>query len=94
MGSSDFNVLAVARMQIFNIPVHCPRIRVACKFYPSKCITDGMCASISCTDTGHSAVLRLAYRFESEKLLNTANQVDLFLNTVVKTDIPKIVRFL
>jgi hypothetical protein len=30
---------------------------------------------ISFTDTGNSAPLSLAYRFESEKLLNPANQV-------------------
>jgi hypothetical protein len=33
-------------------------------------------ADITFTDTGQSAPLRLAFRFESEKLLNPANQVD------------------
>jgi hypothetical protein len=41
------------------------------------------------TVTGHSAPLRLAYRFASEKLLNHANQVDPFY--IAKHDISKIV---
>jgi hypothetical protein len=48
---------------------------------------DGKCTDINFTDTGHSAHLRHAYRFESEKLINPANQVDTF--NIVKTDISK-----
>jgi hypothetical protein len=40
--------------------------------------TDGKRVDISFADTGHSAQLRHAYIFESEKLLNSANQVDTF----------------
>jgi hypothetical protein len=49
-------------------------------------------ANISFADTGHGAQLRLGYRFESEKLLNLANQADPFY--IVKTDTSKIVAFL
>jgi hypothetical protein len=45
----------------------------------------------SFTDTGHSALLRHTYRYESEKLPKSANQVDPFY--MVKTDISKIVVF-
>jgi hypothetical protein len=40
---------------------------------------------ISFTATGHYALLRLAYRFESKELLNTENQLDPFYRD--KTDI-------
>jgi hypothetical protein len=40
---------------------------------------------------GHSAQLRLAYRFASEKLPSPSNQVDPFY--IVKSDISKIVAF-
>jgi hypothetical protein len=50
---------------------------------------DGKCADISYADTG-SSTTAYAYRFESENLLNPANQVD-SLYTVVNTDISKIV---
>jgi hypothetical protein len=47
---------------------------------------------ISCTDTGHSAILPLAYGFESEKVLNPANKVDPFY--IEKINISQIVPFL
>jgi hypothetical protein len=48
-------------------------------------------AGISFTLTGHSALLRLANRFASEKLPSTTNQVAPFY--MVKTDTLKIVAF-
>jgi hypothetical protein len=45
---------------------------------------------ISFAHTGHSALLRLVYRFESEKFLIPANQVCPFC--LVKTNISKISR--
>jgi hypothetical protein len=47
--------------------------------YPSNWATDGRYADISFADTRRSAQLRHAYRFESEKLLNPANQREPFL---------------
>jgi hypothetical protein len=53
-------------------------------------------ADISLTYTGHSAPLRLAYRFESEKLLDPAYQVDPIytVHCTAKTDLSKIVAVL
>jgi hypothetical protein len=52
---------------------------------------DGLYAEFSFADKGHSAQLRHPYRFESEKLINPANQRDPFY--IAKTDISKIVAF-
>jgi hypothetical protein len=48
-------------------------------------------ADIGFPITGHSAPLRLAYRFAGKKLLNLENQVDPFYTA--KSDISKIVVF-
>jgi hypothetical protein len=84
MGSPDFDVLAVARMQIFI--TRCLMISVSHNTVSVQ-LNHGRkrkYAGRTFTATGHSALLRLAYRFACYKLLNPANQGDSFY--IVKSD--------
>jgi hypothetical protein len=104
MGPRDFNALAVAPMHIFTL--RCPRISVShntisVQLCHGRESTRKLASRVQILPEQlnhgwewavHSAQLRLAYRFESEKLLNPANQVDPFY--ILKADISPIAPFL
>jgi hypothetical protein len=69
MGTPDFNKTAAFNLQIFTM------------FFPRNSVshaTHGKYANVSFAVTEQMALLHLAYKYVSDKLLNPANQVDPF----------------